>query len=291
MKRSGRRVAILGHVRRPEVREAARRLRRSLTRAGHEVRLELELARVLNEEGTALTSLARWCDLMVCLGGDGTALTGGRAMYGRRGALLAVNLGGLGFLAAAEQHETTAAVRDTLDGSWRAVARRLVEVSVLRGGRRTYQGRAMNDAVVRHASGLAAIQLNLVAAGADLGLMVADGVVIASPAGSTAYSLSAGGPVLDPELDALVITPVCPHSLGSRALVLSRREDLRMKVLGSPGGVLLLDGHDRSSLLRGDDLVFSLTRGVVRWVQRPGCSWASLLRSKLGWQGAERRSL
>src|SRR5262249_29715085 len=105
MKRAARRVAVLGHVRRPEVREAAKKLRASLVRAGHEVRLDEELSSQMGESGWPLARLAAWCQLLVTLGGDGTALTGGRALLGRRGALLPVNLGGLGFLAVAEGRE------------------------------------------------------------------------------------------------------------------------------------------------------------------------------------------
>ncbi len=291
MRRAARRVAILGHVRRSEVREAARRLRGSLLRAGHQVQVEEDLARELGQPGWPLARLAAWCHLLVALGGDGTALTGGRALLGRRGALLAVNLGGLGFLTVAEQGELGEAVQATLRGAWPVTQRRLVAVSVKRDYQVAFRGAAMNDAVVRDASGFAAIHLRVQADGADLGHLVADGAVVASAAGSTAYSLSAGGPVVAPDLEVLVVTPVCPHTLASRPLVVGAEALVSMSLLGPQRGVVLLDGHERATLERGDAIGFGLTRRAVRLVQRPDRTWTATLAAKLGWQGSERRSL
>src|SRR5207245_992368 len=114
---------------------------------------------------------------------------------------------------------------------------------VHRGGRRIRRGIAMNDAVVKGAGGYAAIHLRIAALGQDLGHLVADGLIAASAAGSTAYSLSAGGPLLAPDLEALIVTPVCPHSLGSRSLVLGGEAELSIKLIGSFDRIhLLLDG-------------------------------------------------
>jgi NAD+ kinase len=292
MSGAARRVGILGHVWRPEVRDAAARLRRALERAGHAVQLDSDLARELGEAGTPLDHLASWCRLLVSLGGDGTALTGARAMYQRTGAFLPINLGGLGFLTVAEENELLPAVRATLEGRWRVVPRRLVALRVRRGRHTPFRGVAMNDMVVRDATGFAAVHLRMDVGGADLGYMVSDGVVVATPAGSTAYSLSAGGPVVAPDLEALVVTPVCPHTLAARPLVLSGGEMLRLQLLGHvQRGVVLIDGHDRVTFERGDQLEFGLSPGFVRLIQRPDRPWAAGLRDKLGWQGSERRSV
>jgi NAD+ kinase len=276
MKGRVRRVAILGHTDRPGVRRAAAKLRTRLARRGCVVRLERTLAAQMNLEGTPLDELASWCQLLITLGGDGTVLAGGRALAGHRGALLAINFGGLGFLAAAEENELERAVRAT----------------VQRAGRTRATALAMNDAVVKGAGGTAAIHLQMEALGQDLGHLVADGLIAATAAGSTAYSLSAGGPVLAPDVEALVVTPVCAHSLGSRSLVLAGGDELALRLIGSFDRCqLLLDGHELTGLEPRDEIRIRLDRRAVRCVRNPERPFARSLQAKLGWQGSARRSM
>jgi len=292
MRGGARRVGILGHVGRPAVRRAARRVRASLARQGREVRLDERVAAELDVPGWPLEQLARWCQILVTLGGDGTVLAGARALAGRRGALLGINLGGLGFLAAAEARELDAALRATLAGRWPVARRRLVRIAVQRRGRRVRGGLAMNDAVIKGAGGYAAVHLRLAALGQDLGHVVADGLITASAAGSTAYSLSAGGPLIAPDLEALVVTPVCPHSLGSRSLVLTSDAELSVTVIGSFDRVLLLlDGQDSFPLERRDEVRIRLARAAARLVRNPQRPFVRALKTKLGWQGSLKRSL
>jgi len=292
MSRRARRIAVLGHVNRAQVRREAMRLRRRLARRRLDVRFEEHLAAVTGIAGEPLGALARWCDLMVSLGGDGTVLSGARAMAGRRGALLPINLGGLGFLAAAEAGEMDGAIDAAIDGRWSSVRRRVLAATVTRRGRILRRGIAMNDAVVKSAGGYAAIHLRLFALGQDLGHLVADGLITASAGGSTAYSLSAGGPVLSPDLEAVVVTPVSPHSLGSRPLVLAGHADIRVRLLGGyDRPVLLLDGQESIDLEPRDEVRVRLDRRAVRLIQNPDRVFTFTLRKKLGWQGSAKRSL
>ena len=287
-----RRIGISGHVGRPEVRRAAALLRTRLARRGCDVRIERALAAALGREGESLSRLTSWCQLLVSLGGDGSVLTGGRALAGRHGALLGVNFGGLGFLAAAEQGELVPAVSAALAGAWPVSPRRLLRARVLRRGRVVVRSLAMNDAVVKGAGGYAAIHLQMCALGQDLGHLVADGLIAATAAGSTAYSLSAGGPVLSPEVEAVVVTPVCAHSLGSRSLVLSSDDEVALRLIGSlDQTVLMLDGQEHVPLEPGDEIRIRLDRAVVRVVRNPARPFAHSLRVKLGWQGSTRRSM
>jgi len=294
-----RRVAILGHTRRPGVQRAAARLAAVLKRACT-VRFADDLARAVEPEaeplrarsGQALLPLARWCDLLISLGGDGTALRGARALAGRSGALMPINLGGLGFLTVAEERESIPALQAVMKGKWPIARRRLVGAVVRRAGRVVHRGRALNDAVVKAAGGYAALHLRMTALGHDLGHLVADGIVCASASGSTAYSLSAGGPVLAPDVDAFVVTPACPHTLGSRPLVLPLRGVVRLRVLGtSDHAMLLLDGQEGVGLAPGDEVDLGLSRATVRVVVNPDHSFGRALQEKLGWQGSERRSM
>jgi NAD+ kinase len=128
--------------------------------------------------------------------------------------------------------------------------------------------------------------------GGDLGHMVADGLIAATPDGSTAYSLSAGGPVMAPGVEAIVVTPVCPHTLASRSLVLPAREMLRVRVLGSVDPILLLlDGQEDTELKPGDVVEIKLARAAVRVAVNPARPFGGTLLGKLGWQGSPQRSM
>jgi NAD+ kinase len=289
----GRRIAILGHLGRPQVRREAVRLRDMLARKGAVVRLERELAAVVSEKGESLAVLARWCQVMISLGGDGTVLTAGRALAGQKGALLAVNMGGLGFLAAAEAKELDAAVDAALTGKWSVATRSGVEARVRHGsnGRALPVGFALNDAVVRSARSYSAIHMRVSALGHDLGHLVADGLIAASSSGSTAYSLSAGGPLVAPNLDSLVVTPACAHALGSRSLVLAPDSQVSVRVISPGPALLVLDGQQADELKKDDEIELQLAKTRVRLYENPGRPFLRTLQAKLGWQGTERRSL
>jgi len=286
-----RRVGILGHPERPAVRRAAARLSTLMRRRGLAVRIDSALAREMERPGHTLATLARWSQLLITLGGDGTALRGACAAARGGAVVLPINLGGLGFLAAAEEAEADQAVRAALAGKWPPVRHRLLEARVSRGGRVVQRGQAVNDVVIKAAGGYSAVHLRVEALGADLGHLLADGLIVASAAGSTAYSLSAGGPVLARDLDLMVATPVCPHTLASRSLVLGPEHPLEVRVLGSfdrPG--LFFDGQEPSFLEPGDQIQFRLSRATVRVLENPARPLGRALRGKLGWQGSERRS-
>jgi NAD+ kinase len=254
--------------------------------------LEQDLAASLARDGEPLRELAAWCQVLVTLGGDGSVLAGGRALAGKRGVLLSVNFGGLGFLAAAEQDELDLVVEAVLARRWPVHRRRLLRAGVRRRGRVLQGGLAMNDAVVKSAGGYAAIHLRMRALGQDLGHLVADGVIVATAAGSTAYSLSAGGPVLSPAVEALVVTPVAAHTLGSRTLVLSPDDEVVLKLIGSLDHThLMLDGRHALALESGDEVMIRLARESVRCVRNPARPFAHSLQVKLGWQGSARRSM
>ena len=293
MSTRGRRIAIIGHIGRAQVRRAAVQLRDRLARAGAVVRMERELAGAVGESGEALEVLARWCQIMISLGGDGTVLTAGRALAGKKAALLAVNMGGLGFLAAAEGRELDMAVAAALTGKWKIATRTGVETRVkrARGGHARRVGFAMNDAVIRSARSYSAIHLRVAALGHDLGHLVADGLIAASASGSTAYSLSAGGPMVAPDVDTLVVTPACAHALGSRSLVLGPDSTVSVRVISPGPALLVMDGHETEDLAKDDEIELKLAKDRVRVFENPARPFLRTLQAKLGWQGSERRSL
>lgn len=287
------RIAIVGHTGRDSVRREALRLRAKLARAGATVRLERDLGIACNVPGEPLDKLGRWCQAMISLGGDGTVLIAARALAGRRGVLLPINMGGLGFLASAEESEADAAIRAAFGGQWPVAMRTGVETRIrrARGGRTRVEGFALNDAVIRSAVSYGAVHLRVSALGHDLGHLVADGLIAASSSGSTAYSLSAGGPIVAPDLHALVVTPACPHSLGSRSLVLAPESVVTARVISRNPALLVLDGQEAIELLHDDQVDMQLAATTVRVYENPGRPFLRALQAKLGWQGSEKRSL
>src|SRR5262249_764593 len=230
---------------------------------------------------------------LVSLGGDGTVLMAGRALAGQKGVLLAVNLGGLGFLAAAEGRELDDAVDAALDGRWRVATRTGVETRIRRsgGGKALPVAFALTDAVIRSAKSYRAIHMRVSALDQDLGHLVADGLIAASSSGSTAYSLSAGGPLVAPDLDSLVVTPACAHALGSRSLVLAPHSLVTVRVLSPGPALLVMGGPEADELARNDEVELQLARDRVRIFENPERPFLRALQAKLGWQGTERRSL
>ncbi len=288
-----RRIAIVGHTGRAAVRREAMRLRAKLQRRGATVKLERDLALACGLTGEPAAELGRWCQAMVSLGGDGTVLIAGRSLAGHKGVLLPINMGGLGFLASAEEDGLDAAVDAAFSGRW-PVATRTGVVSRIRrarGGRARVHGFALNDAVVRAAVSYAAIHLRVTALGHDLGHLVADGLIAASASGSTAYALSAGGPIVAPDLHALVVTPACAHSLASRSLVLAPGSVLTASVISKHPALLVLDGQEALELGHGDEVEMQLAPTVVHVYENPDRPFLRALQAKLGWQGSEKRSL
>ncbi len=290
MTRGKRRVAIVGHTRRAGVARAAANARRYLARRGCEVRVHAGLASTMRRAGHDIDELARWCQVMVTLGGDGTALMGARALIGRKGVLLPVNYGGLGFLTVADEKDLMLALRETVAGRWPIQPRRVVGAIVRRAGRRIHRGRALNEVAVK--GSYAAIHLDLEAMGAPLGHLVGDGLIAASASGSTAYSLSAGGPVAAPDVEALIVTPVCAHSIASRSLVLPPGATVTARFIHAiDRTVVLFDGQESVTLEKGDEIELRLERPRVRVIVNPGLPFAKALQMKLGWQGSARRSM
>jgi NAD+ kinase len=288
-----RRIAIVGHTGRDSVRRMALRLRTKLQRAGATVRFERDLGIACNQPGEPADKLGRWCQAMISLGGDGTVLIAARAMAGQRGVLLPINMGGLGFLASAEEEDADEAIRSAFGGKWPIAIRTGVETRIrrARGGRTRVEGFALNDAVVRSAISYGAVHLRVTALGHDLGHLVADGLIAASASGSTAYALSAGGPIVAPNLHALVVTPACAHSLGSRSLVLAPGSVVTARVISRVPALLVLDGQDAIELLHDDEVDMQLAKATVRVYENPGRPFLRALQAKLGWQGSEKRSL
>ncbi len=224
------------------------------------------------------------CDLIVVLGGDGTFLSIARLMKNRSIPVLGVNMGQLGFLTEIKKSEAVTTLSALIDGAAPVISRRsLLEVTVRRKGRTVFQGPVVNDAVISKGAIARIIGIEVRINDRDVTHIRADGVIVSTPTGSTAYSLAAGGPILEPSLPALVITAICPHSLTQRPLVISDTSTVEMTLLHRPGHVLLtLDGQDVVDLKEGDRVsIQRFRKHDLQIVSSPDRDYFGLLREKL----------
>jgi NAD+ kinase len=235
------------------------------------------------------SSLLEGLDLVFSLGGDGTVLYTARLVSPRRIPIIPVNLGTFGFIAAVHSSEWETVFLRRLEGK-AAVSRRLMlSIQVERGGSMVFQGACLNDAVIS-ASGIAKIiKLDLFSESEelDLGNYLSDGLILATPTGSTAYSVAAGGPILDPELEALIVNPICPFTLSNRPLVLPATETLIVKLEQEQrSGVLLtVDGQETAKLLPGDRIHICKAPYTADLIASGREAFYRALRTKLNWAG------
>jgi NAD+ kinase len=223
-------------------------------------------------------------DLIIVLGGDGTLLSAARALGPHKVPILAVNLGGLGFLTSVTLDELYPLLEQVLAGKHRTSERMMLDAEVIRGGQAADRQCALNDAVVNKAALARMLDFDVHVDGNHVGRYRADGLVVSTPTGSTAYSLAAGGPIIDPDLDAFVITPICPHMLTNRPLVVpdTARIDLDFTAAEEPV-YITLDGQIGFQLKPNDRVTITKSKSRVSLVRPPSKTYFEVLRSKLKW--------
>ena len=229
-------------------------------------------------------ALADWAELAVVLGGDGTLLHVARAFVGRPAPVLGVNLGRLGFLTDAPAGSVKDALSEVLAGHFKLKTHFALAVEAERTDGRTPLGIVLNDLALQRGGHPRMIAFELFAREQFVFRLRGDGLVICTPAGSTAYALSAGGPIIHPEVDAIGVVPICPHTLSNRPIVLPATMEVALVFVEGEEASLHLDGHIHESLAPGDR-VHVKKGGVVRLVHLPGRHYFDVLRTKLGWAG------
>jgi NAD+ kinase len=256
----------------------------------HEHKVEVFVDRETHEcvdcgaQALARDVLASQVDLLIVLGGDGTLLSAARAPGSHKVPILAVNLGGLGFLTSVTLDELYPLLEQVLAGKHRTSDRMMLDAQILRGGQPAERQCALNDAVVNKAALSRMLDFDVHVDGNHVGRYRADGLVVATPTGSTAYSLAAGGPIIDPDLDAFVITPICPHMLTNRPLVVpdTARIDLDFTAADEPV-YITLDGQIGFQLKPTDRVTITKSTSRVALVRPPSKTYFEVLRSKLKW--------
>ncbi len=262
-----------------------KKLARALAR---KARAQLEAAgvQVLAARGFAAPLAAR-CELLLVFGGDGTMLRAAREMDGADTPVLGINAGALGFLTTVPADDMKRALKAVLAGRFRLRARTMLQTVVLRKGRRLAIHHALNDAVIARGATARIVRLEVRVDGEPLTDYLCDGMIFATQTGSTAYSMAAGGPILIPGTEAFVMSPICPHSLTSRSLVIGRSTVVETRVLSQSEELLLtMDGQVSMHLRSGD--VVEVRRGnrQLQLVVPQGYSYYETLRRKLKWSGA-----
>ena len=232
----------------------------------------------------ARDGLASQVDLLIVLGGDGTLLSAARALGNHKVPILAVNLGGLGFLTSVTLDELYPLLEQVVTGKHRTSERMMLDATIVRGGQAAEMQCALNDAVVNKAALARMLDFDVHVDGNHVGRYRADGLVVATPTGSTAYSLAAGGPIIDPDLDAFVITPICPHMLTNRPLVVpdTARIDLDFTAADEPV-YITLDGQIGFQLKPKDRVTITKSKSRVALVRPPSKTYFEVLRNKLKW--------
>jgi NAD+ kinase len=223
-------------------------------------------------------------DLAVVLGGDGTLLAAARLLGDRQVPIVAVNYGGLGFLTEVTLDEMYPALERVLTGEFITELRMMVELSVLRGGKELAEYRALNDVVINKGTVSRMIELEACVDGQYVSRFRADGLIVSTPTGSTAYNISAGGPIIFPTISAMVITPICSHTLTNRPIVLPEGVKVDITLRSAQDDVYVtVDGQVGRKLQMGDTLVVEKSDVAVKLVAPADKNYFDVLRGKLKW--------
>lgn len=227
--------------------------------------------------------LAENVDVIGVFGGDGTLLHAARLVGSTGIPIIGINLGSLGFLTKFKIEEMHTAFDDLLKGQYQLQERMLLDVEVIKAGKTVVQYRALNDAVINKGALARIIDLDISVNDQPMLLTRADGLIISTPTGSTAYSLAAGGPILYPTLDAILIAPICPHALTNRPVVIPNRDVVKVCLHRGNDVMLTVDGQVGMPLLEQDCLNISRAKSDMRLVLPAGNTFFNLLREKLRW--------
>lgn len=245
--------------------------------------VEPHLAEALGCPAASEPALAS-AELMVTLGGDGTLIHGARILRGRPVPIVGVNLGSLGFMTEIPVGEAITTLRQVFDGKAKVDSRMKLTCRLFRGDALVLEDEVLNDVVINKAA-LAKIAAHETwLDGAFVATYLADGVIFSTPTGSTAYSLSAGGPIVHPSVDCVVVTPICPHALTQRPIVVPGDQLMTVRLTSDLQDVFLtVDGQGGHALQKGDRLEVQKSPHRVLLVRNPSLDYFAVLRTKLHW--------
>lgn len=275
-------IALIARPRKEEAAALARELMAAFPE--RQFLLQAPLAAQLGVEGTSDAELAARADLLVVLGGDGTLIHGARLMRGRPVPIIGVNLGSLGFMTEIPVSEAAATLRLLLDGKATIDSRMKLTCRLFRDGKLLLEDEVLNDVVINKGA-LARIAAHETwLDGAYVATYLADGVIFSTPTGSTAYCLSAGGPIVHPSVDCVVVTPICPHALTQRPIVVPGDQVMALCLTSDSQDVYLtIDGQAGQPVRQGDRIEVQKSPNRVQLVRNSKLDYFGILRTKLHW--------
>jgi NAD+ kinase len=270
----------------PPAARALRKVAAWLAGKGRTVVLDEQTAAVLGTRGCRPQDLPSLVDMVIVLGGDGTLLSAARlvAASRRNVPIFGVNLGSLGFMAEVSLDELYPSLEEALAGKLEIAERMMLTASVIRKGRKIAEYTVLNDAVVSKGAFARMVSLEVSVDEDFLTAIRADGLILATPTGSTAYSLSAGGPIIHPAIHCFVLTPICPHTLSNRPIAIPDRSLVSVKLVSESEGIsLTLDGQVVTPLQQHDIVKAQKAKRRIKIFKHPTKDYYEILRTKLKW--------
>jgi len=279
-------IAIVGKPMAAGIGDTLAEIAAYLAGAGHKVVFEAETARNISLENAVALSpaqIGQQADVAIVVGGDGTMLGIARQLAPYNVPLIGINQGRLGFMTDIPAERMMPVLADMLAGKIESEQRSLLEGEVLRDGVSMFQGLAFNDVVVARGSGSGMVELRVEVDGHFMYNQRSDGLIVATPTGSTAYALSAGGPLLHPNLGGIAMVPIAPHALSNRPIVLSDTSEIVIEIVNGRDISLNFDMQTFASVQHRDRVVVRRSRHVITFLHPPGWSYFDTLREKLHW--------
>lgn len=279
-------VALIGKYNSAELGEPLLRLAHFLAQRNLEVLLAQQTAERIGSApypAVSMEEIGARADLAIVMGGDGTMLNIARELVEYEVPLVGVNQGRLGFLTDVSIEDMLATIDEILDGEYSAEDRFLLNAVVRRQGQAVYQAYAFNDVVVSKGVSGRLIELEVFIDGQFVYSQRSDGLVVATPTGSTAYALSAGGPILHPTLEAMALVPICPHTLSNRPIAVNSHSVMEILVLHAVDASVHFDGQSHIDLQLNDWVVVRRSENNIRLLHPLGHSYYDTLRQKLRW--------
>lgn len=281
-----RHVAIVGKHQAPGIKPVLEEIAQFLCSQGLDVSLEADTAQntgLTGYEALSHAELGRACDLAVVVGGDGTMLGFAREMAQHGIPLVGINQGRLGFITDIPFERWRESLAPILAGDYEVEPRAMLEGEVWRDGESIFSGQALNDVVLSRGQTASMIELRIQAGGEPVANIRADGIIVATPTGSTAYSLSAGGPILHPSIAGWVLVPIASHTLSNRPIVLPDRGEVSLEIVAGRDASVNFDMQSLASLLHGDTITVRRSQHQIRFLHPKGWSYYATLRRKLRW--------
>ena len=281
-----RHAALVGKYQAQGIRHVLEDIAHFLERSGVEVLLEEHTAlnTGLTEFGSApIAELGRRCDVAIVLGGDGTMLGIARQLARYNVPLIGINQGRLGFITDIPVGTFQEALKPMIAGDYETESRSMIEGGIWRDGQRIFEGLSLNDVVVSRGATAAMVELRVEIDEQLVANLRADGLILASPTGSTAYALSAGGPILHPGIAGWVLVPIAPHTLSNRPIVVPAEGEVSIEIVAGRDASANFDMQSLASLLHGDRIRVRRSAHTVKFLHPKGWSYYGTLRRKLRW--------